>query len=245
MSLKAPGFVNIAGVVGAPLGYPWNSDLALRLYAAKDENPRLYAAIDHANYKAKMSLGVAIAEWIVWRFAGHTDLTDAVYRIEAAWANAIVPLYAGDLTCRMTHDDDKFPVEGALELGLCVLGETNASFCEGSIYLAEPVVKLATVAAQVLPDKDIFSDWLSSTIRRLAQTFPKTTDYDSASGTYDASLEKPVPREFFDQAFTYDDAAATAVIQEFLRTLDPKRNPFLRSADEMNAAGFKGIPYQV
>jgi hypothetical protein len=171
------------------------------------------------------------------------DLVDAIDRIEAAWAGAIDPAYMRDLDADMTHDDDQFPVEGAFELALCLLGETSAEYGEGSIYLAESVVKLATLAAHVLPDKDIFQAWLSPTVRRLAQIFPRTADYDRSSGIYDASHEKPVPREFFDPSFHYDDAAAAAAIRQFLKSLDPRRNPYLSSADEMKAAGFAGTPY--
>ena len=245
MTLQPPEFVRNSGVVGAPVGYPWNSDLALQLYAEKDQNPRLYAAVDQTNFKAKMSLGVAVAEWIVWRFAGHLDLTDAIDRIEAAWASAVDPIYARDLSCDMDHDDDQFPVEGALELALCVLGESNARYSKGSIYLAEPVVKLASLAAHLLPDKDIFHAWLSPMVRRLAQTFPRTSDYDRVSRKYDASHEIPVPREFFNPSFGYDADAATVAIRNFLQTLDPNRNPYLRSADEIKADGFTGAPYGI
>jgi len=241
MSLQPSAIVQSSGVIGAPIGYTWNADLALELYAQKDQNPRLYQAIDQANFKAKMSLGVAVAEWIVWRFTGHADLTDAINRIEAAWASAVNPVYARDLSARMPHHDD--PIEGALEMALAVLGQTNARYRKGSIYLAEPVVKLATLAVHIMPDKDVFQDWLSSAVRALAQAFPRATDYDRASGVYDASHEKPVPQEFFDPSFRYDDNAAAAAIRQFLQSLDPQRNPYLRSADEMRAAGFTGTPY--
>jgi len=244
MTLHPPSFVQSSGIVGAPIGYTWNADLALDLYGQKDQNPRLYLAIDQASYKAKMSLAVAIAEVIVWRFSGHVDLTDATNRVEAGWASAVDAAYARDLDAEMTHDDDQFPIEGALELALCVLGEANSAYRTGSIYLAEPVVKLATLAAHILPDKDVFQGWLSSAVRALAQAFPRTTDYDRASGVYDASHEKPVPREFFDPPFRYDDNAAAAAIRQFLQSLDPQRNPHLRSADEMRAAGFTGTPYR-
>jgi hypothetical protein len=245
MPLQPQDHVQKSGVLGAPIGYVWNSQLASELYAEKDQNPQLYDAIDQATLKAKMSLGVAIAEWIVWRFTGHADLADATLRIEAAWAGAIEPIYARDLSCEMTHDDDQFPVEGALELALCVLGETSDRYRDGSLYLAEPVVTLATLAAYLVPDKQVFLDWLSPAVARLVQAFPQTKDFDRVSRAYDTSLENPVPRELFDPSFAYDNAAATVAIRRFLQSLDPRCNAYLRSADEMRADGFTGTPYSL
>ncbi len=150
MSDNPPAYIVYAEAAGGRIEYAWNNDIALELYAAKDQNVALYRRIDDASACAKMSLGVAIAEWIVWRFRGHLDLTDALERIEAAWAGAVDPAWVRTLDGEMTHDDDSFPMEGALELGLAVLGETFARYenVERRRYLAEPVVKLATVICE-------------------------------------------------------------------------------------------------
>ena len=245
MALKAPSYIVGAGtIIGAPIKYRWNNDVALELYAAKDQNIKLYRAIDEANFKAKMSFGAAITEWVIWRLTGYVDLTDAFHRIEAAWASAIDPLYVKTLYFKLSrgiHDTE--PAKGPLEIGLALLGEINGRYTSGSIYLAAPVVNQAMLARHVMPQKKVFEDWLSDTIRRLASIFPRGVKYDRKTGTYNASHEKPVPRESFEPQFTYTDVAAEKAVSDFLKGLDFKQNPYLRSPEEMKALGFSGTPY--
>jgi hypothetical protein len=243
MPLKPPSYIVNAGIMGAPIKYKWDNDLAMQFL--EPENVRLYDAIDKSNFRAKMALGAVLTEWIVWRFQGHVDLADALHRIEAAWASVIDPAYTKDLRFNLTrsiHEKAAF-VEGPLELALLALGETYAHYTTGSIYLANPVMKQALLARHVIPTKKAFADWLTDTLRRTAEVFPRNGDYDEDTETYDASHEQPVPREFFEPAFEYTEAVAKEALREFLRTLNPSETPYLRSPEETKAQGFKGTPY--
>src|SRR5205823_13515194 len=131
MPRQAPTYIASAGVIGAPIKYKWNSDIGLGFYDSEVENMKLYEAIDASNFKAKMAIAVAITEWIVWRFDGHTNLTDAHLRVEAAWASAIDPAYTKDLMLQMTQDDDVAQVEGPLELALWLQEEVDALDANG------------------------------------------------------------------------------------------------------------------
>jgi hypothetical protein len=240
-----PDYIKAAEVISAPIEYEWDSDLGLEFYAAKDQNIRLYRAIDASNFKAKTALATAVTEWIVWRLEGHADVRDAHRRIEAAWASVVHPLYAKDLFVKLTKNDDTAPVEAPLELALCLLGKIEGRYADGNIYLAAPIVNLSMLAQHLMPNEKDFSNWLSATLRRMAKVFPRGGEYDRESGKYDASGEKPVPREFFDPSFDYSEAAATAAWRVFLESLDPKDNPYLRSREEMTAGGFQGKPYTI
>jgi hypothetical protein len=242
--MKIPTYIAAAKIVGAPIKYKWNNDLAMDFYDGT-ENVRLYDAIDASSFKAKMALGIALTEWIVWRFESHADLSDAHRRIEAAWASVINPLYAKNLELEMSADDDKEVVKGALELALCLLGEANADYTKGSIYLAETVMKQTQLARHLIPNKKEFENWLSDTLRRTAKVFPRGVDYDEDTEIYDASHEKAVPRDFFDPAFRYTEGSAEKALSDFLKTLDPNQNPYLCSAAEMKRHGFKGTPYRL
>jgi len=246
MALACPDYVKQAGVIGVPPAYAWNNDVALKLYAAKDQNARLYRAVDASSFKAKMSTLAIVTEWIICRFEGLADLTDAKLRVEAAWAAAIHPAYAKSLGFKMTKDPNfhnAAPVEGPVEIALAVLGRGHDRYTAGSIYLAEMVVKQAVLARYLMPGPKAFDAWLSDALKRAAALFPRTTEYDTSTGIYDATAEKPVPREFFDTAFQWSEAAAAKAIRDFLATLHPQSNPYLRSPDEMTAAGFPGKPY--
>lgn len=247
MPRPAPTYVTDASIAGAPIGYKWDNNLAMRFHAAKDQNVRLYTAVDEASFKAKMSLGVAVAEWNIWRFEGHAPIEDALLRIEAAWACAIDPMYSKNLRFKLTPSvhESADPVLGPLEIAVSALGVTYAHFEKKSIYIAEPVVRQATLAKHLIPGKTVFSDWLSAAVRKTAETFPRGATYDTTTRVYDASHETPVAREFFESAFVYSEASSRAALKAFLEALDPAANPYLNTADEMRSMGFKGTPYTI
>jgi len=239
-----PSYIKALGVVGAPIKYKWSSDVCTNLYDG-DENVRLYEAIDASSYKAKMAMSAMLAEFVLWRFKDHTDITDGLKRVEAAWASVIHPLYCNDLDFDITTDDDSHKIEAPLRLVLTLLGEASTDYVTGNIYLAQSVMKQAQLARYLIAPKKEFDIWLSDILRRTAKTFPRGTTYDERTEIYDASGEKPVPREFFEPLFRYTDAAAANVLTTFLQSLDPKQNSYLRKAADMKAAGFKGKPYSL
>jgi hypothetical protein len=241
--MNEPEYISELGVVGAPLRYKWSNDLALEFYAAKDQNLKLYDAVDLSTYRAVMALGIVVTECIVWRFKGLTNLTDSMNRVEAAWASSLDPTYARSLKIEFTKDNDREFVEGPLELAMRVLNILDTRFRKGLIYLPGTVVKQAILAQHLFPDKKKFSNWLSDLLKRTAEAFPRTVKYDRKTEIYDASLEKPVPPQFFSTRFTYSEAAARDAWNQFLQSLKPAENPYLRTPDEMIAAGFEGTPY--
>ncbi|MCI3953281.1 MAG: hypothetical protein K0R53_2780 [Burkholderiales bacterium] len=226
MTISIPNHIATANVAGAPVKYKWNNDIGLKLFASKDQNIRLYDAVDQADFRSKMGLGIAITEWIVWRLSGLADVLDALKRIEAAWATIARPGLAGGLQYTMNLDDDQEPVGGPLELALCNLGQLARRYEAGSVYLAEIVVKQAMLARHLLPDKKAFDAWLSEVLRAMAAKRPRTTAYDEDTGVYDFSQEAPVTRSFYSTDFQpSQDPARTQ--EEFLNSLDPMENPYL------------------
>ncbi len=245
MENRPPGYVKNAKVIGEPINYEWSSDLGLKFHAAQDQNVKLYRAIDACNFKAKLAMGTAITEWIFYRFDGHADLTDPWKRVEAAWACNIEPLYANDLRFKLTRvvHEKGMPIEGPLELALSSLGKMYARYTKGAIDLAEPVVRQAVLARHILGKISVFDNWLTETVRRTVEVFPRKGEYATGTQTYDASDEPPVPREFFEPNFSYTAEAAKQALQEFLKALDYTKNHYLRSPEEMKAKGFQGTPY--
>ncbi|MGE0646148.1 MAG: hypothetical protein AB7P24_21040 [Nitrospira sp.] len=246
MSRHQPKYVAEAGVLGSPLLYDWSKDIELKLYAAKDQNVKLCQALDGSNYRAKYSIGIAITEWIIWQFEKHARLDDAHSRIEAAWASAIDPAYAGDLKFKLTRTsvfNETAKIDGPMKLALNFLGSIDAHYATGNIYLAAAVVKQVVLARHVIAEREVLEQWISSTLRQCAQVFPRQVDYDTTTQKYDASHELPVPREFFEPGFTYTPETGKAVLLEFLKTLDYTKNPYLRSPEEMKENGFQGTPY--
>ena len=78
-----------------PVDYDWEWDTLISFRECTDEDkPRLAGALQLISVKAAFALGVACLEWVVARVEGHINTSDALLRIEAAWAAAIDPRYA-------------------------------------------------------------------------------------------------------------------------------------------------------
>jgi hypothetical protein len=225
MLTEPPSYIKAAGVIGAPLKYKWNSDLAMDLDDV--ENDRLYSAIDESSFRAKMAIASVLMEWVAWRFQGVVDITDALARAEAAWVSVIDPAYSKSLEFETNADDDAEKALAPLESALSDLGDAWTEYVKGSIYLAEPVMKLAMLTRHLMPDKKRFDEWLSTALRRTAKTFPRGVTYDETSRTYDASGERPVPRAFFEQNFSPSDAAIHDAIAAFLMEAELSKNSYL------------------
>ena len=244
MLKETPTYILAADVATAPLHYKWNNTITVQRYDG-DDNERLADAIDESSFRAKMALGAVLAEWCVWRFQAHADITDGLLRIEAAWAGVIHPAYSKELKFKLLAEHSNQQVEGALAVSLAVLGRAFRKYSKGDVWLSGHIMPQAQMARYLAPDAAVFDAWLSNTLRRTAQIFPRGPKYDKKSGVYDASGEKPVPQVFFEPSFQYTEAAATAALNAFLQGLDPQANPYLRTPQEMLASGFAGTPYKI
>src|ERR1700687_2455790 len=124
MSRKMPGYISSSNIIGSPINYKWNTEIAADLM--ERENRKLESAVEKLTFRAGFAVGVAITEWIVWRFEGYADLSDAHNRVEAAWAGVIDPAYVKSLEKELPEDediDDKEIIGGPLEATLYTLGE--------------------------------------------------------------------------------------------------------------------------
>lgn len=226
MPLSPPPHITASGIIGAPIKYRWDRAIGLKLYADKDQNPRLYEAVDKADFRTKMGIGMAITEWIVWRLSSETDVTDALHRVEAGWATLARPGIAPKLRYRLTADNEADAVLRPLEQSFTNLGALAHRYAAGDIYLAEIVVRQATLARHIAPDKAVYDQWLSDLLRAAVAARPRVDEYDEDSEVFDYAHEAPVAREAF--GATFDMALATTERQDaFLSTLDAAANPYL------------------
>lgn len=118
-------------------------------------------------------------------------------------------------------------------LRLCPEGAGRADHC----------VRLVVFARHVLPKSrhTVLKDWTAAILERIRTHWPmdpKILDENERQGP-------PVPRAAFDPSVPYDPTMDEKLLREFLASLDPKENPYLRSPAEMKKAGFPGTPYQL
>jgi hypothetical protein len=224
MKEAIPQYIKDAGVVDVPVKHKWSEDIAADL--AESENGKLQDAIQKTHFKGIVAFATAVAEWTIFRFKGHADLSMPLNRIEMMWASVVDPKYGRQV--EEIDAEDAGPVDGPISLTLDKLDEVYERYVKLNMRIAEDVVPLAAVARHVLPTtgKAQLDTWVTTVLKRLAQSFPiDLSHYNRATKKYDRSYEKPVPRELFDPGRPFTDDPA--LIQKFLKQLDPKRNPFL------------------
>jgi hypothetical protein len=78
--------------------------------------------------------------------------------------------------------------------------------------------------------------------RKKPEEFPSDEAYCAWIATHQGSA---LPPQILDPAFTYDESQRKALVDEHLKALNWRDNPYLRSPEAMVAAGFKGTPYQL
>jgi hypothetical protein len=226
MKAAIPKYIENAGIVGAPVKHKWSEDIAADL--AESENGKLQTAIDKTHFKGTAALAAAVAEWTLFRFKELADLSMPLNRIEMMWASVVDAKYGRQV--EEIDAEDAGPVEGPISLTLDLLNVVYEKYVKLNPRIAEEVVALATVARHVIPTtgRAQFDSWVTAVLKRLAQSFPMDlSHYNKTTKKYDPSYEKPVPRELFDPRRSVTDAEAPALIQKFVKELDPKRNPFL------------------
>lgn len=160
------------------------------------------------------------------RLSSQTDVTDALLRVEAGWATLTRPGIAPKLRYRLTADHEADPVQRPLEQAFANLGALAHRYATGDIYLAEVVVRQATLARHIAPDRAAYDQWLTGLLSSTAAARPRGNEYDEDDEVFDYAHEAPVAREAF--GATFDPALATAARQDaFLQALDLATNPYL------------------
>ncbi len=247
--LQTPNDIKKSKCAGAPVDFKWNEETSSKFAFDEDLNVRMADAFDAANYRTNVTLAVCVFEWFVRRFEGILDVTDAYLRLEAAWACAINPYYLDETRFEEYTFGDSLPPpsDDVLNVGISRIWKPLELYVAGETGLAGECVNLALLTHHVMADPSSFDKWLEAALRKSAKTHPREVeDYDVEADLYDFTAEKIVPREFFfDPEFKYTDKAAIDVLQQFLDSLDPRKNPYLRTTKEMKADGYTRTPYKI
>ncbi len=226
----------------APVDYKWSRVISNGFFAVPGENhPKLWDALEEISVRASFALGVACSAWIFARLQHKADISDALLRLEAAWAATIDWRYA-NLPRPVSPRSGPAPDP---------IGEPVWMAARFLTYLQDYYIKtyrkvqnkgvrgttleMALLARHVTPKKAGFDKWLTESLRKAKAHYSATN----------APIQKetPVPPDFYDPDFKWSKEAVSASQARFLATLSSSRNPYLRKAAEMQADGFKGEPY--
>lgn len=252
MSLLQPRYIAAARIADAHADYPWDEWNVKDAYLPPDEE--LLERYGDLTHRAQVAMTVATAEWIVFRFNNLSSDPMPMQYLEAAWA-ANVDLAYG--TYIETDDDDwRGPVRGPLNVAISIV--VDALFCaDQTDDPAENPAWMSKLAERVLPEhaQASFKAWRLACLERLEkyysdpladESLDADDDLDEIDDLFAERTDQggpPVPREAFDPTFDFKPERVTQLIGDYLAALDPSKNEFLQSADQMREQGFVGTPY--
>ena len=228
-------FVIKAELAAMPIDFPGTED---DIDAIMSYRPaKVSGAVRSLRDRAKVAFSAGLSEWIAFRLSAHTDVSDTLCLIESLWAAAIDYRYARDIE---PDEDYSTPALAALShvkedatatLRLCRDNRGSSIGAEGLAVLARHVTPKAKARK--------LNAWLTMLLGRLEEHYPLLDKKDRSS----ARMGPIVPREVIDPDREFDPSEATHLVQTFVRGLDPGKNRYLHSAQEMKELGFEGSPY--
>jgi hypothetical protein len=224
------------------------------------EGTEMHAAFGRLTFFAAHAVALGAYEWAAYRLANYAENAVDLELIEAARAWQVDakylkedPLEIGDMVERLGS-----PANEALSK----LGEMTARTLRGA-WRRTPhpgpsqFAHIAYLTRHTMPKKQRqpFDDWLTLALQRAAALAPRPAspmpsyqdcneDRDTYAEAARPYLGVPLPPSALDPAASYSDAQRAALLDAFLERLDPARNRFLASAQEMREAGFEGTPYR-
>ena len=194
--------------------------------------------------RANATMGIAICEWLVYRYENLSNDPMPLQYIEATWAATIHPLYA---RYNETEDDDwRGIVRGPIHLMLSALVDLVWGVVDYTVTPGVYPAILSKLTEHILPAaaKPVFIAWRDACLQRLEALYPMPAgDPDDilANGPGQGPW---VPRELFDLDVAFDPRDTRALLERFLQQLDPDQNPYLRTRAELSATReFNAAPY--
>ena len=230
MTLPVPGYIAAANVAEPAPRYEWDDWNLPQIFDGDDDGFK--RRLERLSYRAILGFTIATGEWIVQRFARLSSDPVPELHLEAMWAGMIDSRYV-----RYWEPPDSQwlgPIRGALRLAIVFSLEAMVDLdaC-GEVALSGD--RAARVALRVLPDPRPFESWRDRIVARLEQLYP----HEKRDPVGDV-----VPREALDPAVDFRPEQAEALVRRYLAGLDPARNQFLATPEEMRVRRFRGTPYQ-
>ena len=253
MALELPNHIRESSLVDAEIKYTWKKP-----WQCKFEVPRLYNRISPIYGRGLLALSAGFAEWVFWLLNRHTDETIFFEFIEATWASVIDRRYLNHISKRYGDFTEEYynlginplntsdfwnykedlchSIRGPLFVSIHLLGEAVDLTVPSRQDGATRAVYLSNLAEQIVGKAPEFKKWRKAVVERLIKYHAREYDLDNWMGT-------PVPREVLDLKYDYKPEMANELLSAFLEKLDPSKNRFLLTSEELIDIGFEGTPY--
>jgi hypothetical protein len=257
MKTLIPPYIEKAGIVGAPLDFPWQGPQA-HIGPVETVN-KMFNLIGYKTTCGMLSQAAGIISWGAWRLEGHTNVKVLLQMVEASFAFQVHPCYV-DPDGAPTRKPKERPAaeSAAAKLQLLLWEGLDADRYWHSYYQPhDSAFHSAYLVRHIMPKskKKVFSDWLEGMLERIKEVAPKpdeprVKDPDALSAKerdayYSRHWGQSLPPQVLDVEFDYQPSKREELVEHFLRQLSWKENPFLRSPDAMKKLGFEGKPYEL
>jgi hypothetical protein len=182
-----------------------------------------------------LALSAGSAEWVAARWPRLAEPA-LLPEIEAMWAGIIDwrYMYPPVSSSIMPKGEDcQGPERGPICDAFLTLSNVIGRAQRSASTLAH-CATLSQLAIHVLPDASGFKEWRRAVIERVTALYPRQKE---------DPIGPPIPREALDPNQQYQPEMAQELLARFLRGLDYRKNPLLRSPEDLRQQGFKGTPY--
>lgn len=194
---------------------------------------------------ARIALGIGIYEWISWRYQALSNDRESVQLAQAAWCATVHPAYM------QSANFDRYkwmgPIRGPLWCAQTWLvpmarcDRNDEDECEDGVSF------LYCLAMHVLPTTTAFEAWLDGCANRLIEFYTAPGEDPFADLFLEPAKERSplIAPVLLDLTEPFDQSRARNEMSDFLKEAQRADNPFLLTAEGMQEAGFRGIPYEI
>ena len=163
--------------------------------------------------------------------------------LESAWCANVDRAYSWPI--ELPKSEWQGPVRRPLLVGVILVNHSLYEAEEIADTMQQPAL-MSNLVEHVLTDPVPFRRWRDRCVDRVREFYMR----EEKEPFEDLFNERPVepifvPREVFDPDFEFRPEMARAFVDRLLKSVDYTVNPFLLSPAQMQAEGFKGVPYTV
>ncbi len=233
-----------------PVQHTW--ELGDDMVAMGKETPALLKNLGSLSFRALIGLQAALHEWMAARFqeAGNDAPWSAV--IDAMWAASVDARYLDPDA--MVLPDAVGPVAGPSRASKLLSKKIMRQLPLAEFGVVRYVIESAHLVRYVLPDSQAFQAWFKAVVSRLQTLSEPSARQAGALDLADIKrawadvspdvFGTPLPREAYDLSVDLSTVDQTALIDAMLQRIAATPNPYLRSAADLQRAGFTGRPYR-
>jgi hypothetical protein len=244
MPYQIPPYIAAARVDSPTIRYVWDDWRASEDFQTSADT--VIERVKHACVRSQVAIVIGMYEWTLGRFRTLSDDPTPFQIAEAAWCGNIDRRYME----YWEFDRKRWigPIRGPLWCAMTWLIPAVLAGEDEPEELESGVSYLYRLAMHILPAQHHFVDWLEPTLSRMTELFPAGPE-DPLEDLFKEREEERrgllIPREALDPSVPFESSMTNALIDQFLRGVDYRTNPFLKDPAKLQKEGFQGIPYEL